>query len=75
MPTNPQKRPKHQNKDLDRLVKKAWEASWRCVRKGNYIYCFPPNGDEGPVQVKSTPSGSRYQKNLEKAFERAGLDL
>jgi hypothetical protein len=68
------KRPIHQDKDLDKLVKKAWKAKWRCVRKGNYIYCYPPS-DEGPVVVKSTPSGSRYLKNLEKTFERAGLNL
>jgi hypothetical protein len=70
----PLKRPIHQDKDLDKLVKKAWRANWRCVRKGNYIYCYPPSG-EGPVQVKSTPSSSRYPKNLEKTFERAGLKL
>jgi len=68
----PPKRPIHQDKDLDKLVKKAWKAKWRCVRKGNYIYCYPPSG-EGSVVVKSTPSGSRYLKNLEKTFERAGL--
>ena len=75
MPNPPPKRPVHQDKDLDKLVKKAWKAGWSCIRKGNYIYCFPPGGKEGPVQVRSTPSGSRYPKNLEKAFERAGLEL
>jgi len=69
-PETPSKRQLHQDKDI---VKKAWKAGWPCVRKGNYIYCFPPGGEEGPVQVKSTPSGSRYLKNLEKTFERAGL--
>ena len=71
---SPSKRPVHQDKDLDKLVKKAWKANWRCVRKANYIYCYPPSG-VGPVVVKSTPSGSRYLKNLEKTFERAGLEL
>jgi len=56
------------------MVKQAWDAGWRCVRKRNYIYCYPPSGD-GFVVVKSTPSGSRYRKNLEKQFERAGLEL
>jgi hypothetical protein len=73
MPPAP-KRPKHQQKDLDRIVKKAWDAGWRCARKGNYIYCYPPSGDRFVV-VASTPSGSRYLKNLEKKFERAGLEL
>jgi hypothetical protein len=67
------KRPIHQDKDLDKLVKKAWKAGWNCVRKGNYIYAYPPDGGP-PVQIKSTPSGSRYPKNLEKAFNRAGLE-
>lgn len=72
---SPQKRPIHQDKDLDKLVKKAWNAGWHCVRKkSNYIYCYPPSG-EASVVVKSTPSGSRYLKNLEKMFERAGLEL
>jgi hypothetical protein len=71
---SPPKRPVHQDKDLDKLVKKAWQSEWRCVRKGNYIYCYPPSG-EGPVVVKSTPSSNRYPKNLEKMFERAGLKI
>lgn len=73
MPPVP-KRPVHPDKDLDKLVKKAWRASWPCVRKGNYIYCYPPDGGRF-ITVKSTPSGSRYLKNLEKEFERRGLDL
>jgi hypothetical protein len=70
----PQKRPIHPNKDTDKLVKKAWQAKWRCVRKGNHIYCYPP-GSEVPVVVKSTSSSNRDPKNLEKMFERAGLDI
>jgi hypothetical protein len=70
----PPKRPVHQDKDLDKLVKKAWKAGWRCVRKGNYIYCYPPDGSRF-IAVKSTPSGSHYLKNLEKEFERKGLKL
>jgi hypothetical protein len=70
----PPKRPIHQDKDLDKLVKQAWKAGWRCVRKNNYIYCYPP-GDGPPVLVKSTPSSSRYPRNLKQAFRRAGLDL
>ena len=74
MPAAP-KRPKHQDKDLDRLIKLAWEADWRCVRKkNNYIYCYPP-GDGPPVLVVSTPSSNRYPKNLRQAFRRAGLDV
>lgn len=72
---SPPKRPQARRKDLDQLVKRAWDAGWRCERrKSNYIACFPPDGG-APVIVKSTPSGSRYLKNLRKAFERAGLEL
>jgi hypothetical protein len=71
----PAKRPKARRKDLDKLVKKAWDAGWRCVeRRSNYIQCYPPNGDP-PVTVKSTPSEGRYEKNLRAAFRRAGLDV
>ncbi len=72
----PPKRPKARQKDLDKLVKKAWEAGWRCERrKSNYVLCYPPGEDQGPVVVKCTPSEGRYLKNLRAAFERAGLEL
>ena len=44
------------------------------VRAKDYIYCYPPDGSRFIV-VKSTPSGSRYLKNLEKEMERKGLKL
>jgi hypothetical protein len=73
MPTAPQKRPVHQDKDLDKLVKKVWRAGWRCVRKGNYIYCYPPDGGRF-IAVKSTPSGKHYRKVLERELRQRGLD-
>jgi hypothetical protein len=73
MPPVP-KRPVHQDKDLDKLVKKAWKAGWRCARKGNYIYCYPPEGGRFVV-VKSTPSGRYYITVLEREFRQRGLDL
>jgi hypothetical protein len=76
MPDRPKSRPKAREKDLDKLVKKAWDAGWVCVeRKSNYILCYPPDKTQGPVVVKCTPSESRYLKNLRKAFERGGLKL
>jgi hypothetical protein len=75
MPQLPPKRPKAPDKDIDKYVKKAWDAGWRCVlRRSNYIQCYPPDGGE-PVTVKCTPSEGRYLKNLRGAFKRAGLDL
>lgn len=75
MPDRPAKRPKARDKDLDKLVKRAWDAGWTCVgRRSNYILCYPP-GDGAPVVVKCTPSEGRYLKNLRRAFERAGLEL
>jgi hypothetical protein len=75
MTDRPANRPRAREKDLDKLVKKAWEAGWRCERRSsNYIFCYPP-GDGAPVVVKSTPSGSRYLENLRLRFKRAGLDL
>jgi hypothetical protein len=76
MPARPAKRPRAREKDLDKLVKKAWDAGWCCIeRKSNYILCYPPDGDQGPVVVKCTPSGSRYLKKVRAAFARAGLAL
>jgi hypothetical protein len=75
MPQPPPKRPKAREKDLDKLVKQAWDAGWRCEeRRSNYIFCYPP-GDSPPVVVKCIPSEGRYLKNLRAAFKRAGLEL
>ena len=75
MANPPPKRPRARNKDLDKMVKLAWDAGWRCeLRRSNYILCYPP-GDGPPVIVKSTPSEARYPKNLRAQFKRAGLDL
>jgi hypothetical protein len=76
MPDRPKTRPKAREKDLDKLVKKAWDAGWTCVeRKSNYILCYPPDRNQGPVVVKCTPSEGRYLKNVRAAFGRAGLEL
>lgn len=75
MVTRPPNRPKAREKDLDKLVKKAWDAGWVCVeRRSNYILCYPPDETQGPVVVKCTPSDRRYLKNLRAAFARKGLD-
>jgi len=68
------KRPEHPDKDLDKIVKKVWKAGWRCVRKGNYIYCYPADGGRF-VAVKSTPSSRHYRKVLERELRQRGLDL
>lgn len=69
------RRPRAREKDLDKLVKQAWDAGWRCERrKSNYISCYPPDGG-APVVVKCTPSGSHYLRNIRQMFRRAGLDI
>jgi hypothetical protein len=75
MANPPPRRPRAREKDLDKMVKRVWDAGWRCERRSsNYIFCYPPM-DGPPVVVKSTPSGSRYRENLRLQFKRAGLDL
>jgi hypothetical protein len=36
------KRPKVSNRDMDTLVRAAWEQGWWCVEGGrNYVKCYP----------------------------------
>jgi hypothetical protein len=67
------KRPKLRNRDMDALVRLAWDAGWWCERGGNnHIKCYPPN-DSRMVPVPSTPSGSRTAANVLAALRRGGL--
>lgn len=76
-------RPKACQKDYDKLVKVAWDAGWRCVRKPNgYVQCFPPPGSPPPrpgdpyfVQVPCTPSKQGTLNITKRKFRRFGLDL
>jgi hypothetical protein len=69
------KRPKHQKKDWDPLVKEAWDQGWWVERRRKYIYCYALDENESIVKVPMTPSGSRTMNNKRRDFRAAGLRL
>lgn len=67
------KRPTLSNKDMDHLVKCAWNASAACIRGGNqHVKIYPADGS-AMIPIPATPSGSRTYKNKCKALNRAGI--
>lgn len=68
------KRPEAPKKEYDRLVKAAWKAGWSCRRRGNYIYCYPPDIDDC-VLVKSSPSKQGTLNRTTDKFRKLGLDV
>lgn len=69
------RRPKVPNKDLNKLVKAAWEQGWWCERgKKNHVKCMAPTGG-WVVDVPSTPSSQRTVRNKRAQFRRYGLDI
>jgi hypothetical protein len=67
------KRPKLPHRDMDALVRMAWEQGWWCVRAHtNHVKCWPPN-DTRMIPIPSTPSGSNTYANKLAALKRGGL--
>jgi hypothetical protein len=66
--------PRVVNKDMAKLVKRAWAGGAHCVAsKDNYVKVWPPDGSR-MIRIPSTPSSPRstYRNKL-RALERAGL--
>jgi hypothetical protein len=68
------KRPKAPDKDLDKLVKQAWEAGWWCWRGSKYIYCDSTDRTTR-VKIAMTPSDWRTLANTKRDFRSGGLSL
>jgi hypothetical protein len=67
------KRPTLRNRDMDPLIKLAWDAGWWCERAAsNHIKAYPPN-DSRMVMIPSTPSGRRTAANVLAALRRGGI--
>jgi hypothetical protein len=62
-------RPKHQDKDLEKLLVGVEERGWRVTKGRKYFRCFCPCGDHMET-VHLTPSSGRYLINTTKKFER-----
>lgn len=73
---NPEaKCPRHNDKDYRLLVKAAWAAGWKCVKKTKYIHCYPPDETKDSVWVPMTPSSQRTLRNVKSNFKAAGLSV
>jgi hypothetical protein len=69
------RRPLHQDKDYDRLIKAAWDAGWWCRRsRKNYIHCYRPS-DNRMVSVPSTPRKQGTLSLTTRKFRTLGLDV
>lgn len=65
-------RPRHTTKELEEVLKEAEDKDWRVIMGGNghfKMYCPCPL--KCMKTVASTPSGSRYLKNLLGKLNRA----
>lgn len=68
-------RPKLKNRDMDALVKAAWDADAWCVRGGNqHVKVYPVDGSR-MIPIPSTPSDHRTVRNKKAALRRAGIPV
>lgn len=63
-------RPKHQDKDLEAVLRDAEARQWRVTKGKRYYMMRCPCPEMHQKTVKLTPSGSRYELNLRKWLER-----
>jgi hypothetical protein len=62
-------RPKHQNKDLEKILKWAERAGWTFT-KGRKYFMGKCHCGKHMKTVRLTPSGARYGENLKHWFVR-----
>ncbi len=67
-------RPKVSNREMDALVKMAWDQGWWCVKGSKHVKCYPPD-DGRMVPIPGTPSDHRSRMNTLKQLQRSGLRL
>jgi hypothetical protein len=69
-------RPKVQDKDLDAMIKKAWDAGWwaRLCANG-HVMCYHPTDLEEKILVNNTAGDRHIVPTLRRAFGRAGLKV
>lgn len=68
----PERRPKHRDPDLEKLLTDAEDRDWRVMKGSKYYKCYCPCDEEHMKTVHLTPSGGRYAMNTRKWFERQG---
>lgn len=69
MSSRPQ-RPRHADKDFEKLLKEAERRGWRVTRRKRYFRALCPERCMCSPCVVLTPSSSRTLINTRKAFER-----
>ena len=66
-------RPRHQDKDLEALLRSLERQGWRIEKGAGYFKCYcPPPHARCVKTVKLTPSGGKYLTNLRAWFKRSG---
>lgn len=65
------KRPKHPNKNLEKLLKQLEAAGWTATKEGKYYKARCPCGIHQKT-VKVTPSDPNYERNLRGWLRRTG---
>lgn len=64
-------RPRHQDKDLEAVLREAEEKRWRVVKGKGYFKMYCPCPDKHKKTVHLSPSDRNYRKNLLAQLERA----
>ena len=64
-------RPKHQDKDLEKVLKSAEAQGWRIERRKGYYKLKCPCSERHLKTVSLTPSGANYLRNLVGQLNRA----
>lgn len=65
-------RPRHQDKDLEKLLRSMERQGWRVVKRGSgYFKCYCPCDVKHLQTVHLTPSSSGYLRNLVGQLRRA----
>lgn len=69
------KRPMLKDKDMDELVRAAWEGGCWCERAGTkHVKVYPPDGSR-MIPIPSTPSDWRTKRNKRAQLRRAGIKV
>jgi hypothetical protein len=63
-------RPRHQDKDIEVVLREAEARGWTVYRDKGYYKAKCPCGQHANWSIKLTPSNPNYAKNLAAWFQR-----
>lgn len=65
------RRPRHQNKDIEQLLRSLERSGWRVNKGAKYFKAYCGCDDKHLKTVKLTPSDPHYLKNLKMQLKRS----